>query len=101
MQQVDVYKTDFELERTARQEIAGEKERLLQDIQVLQKRNQALIDNASNQAASSSKSPPKPKSGATPQKDIPENELACPICGNLYKLNELERHVNDCLEKAQ
>lgn len=43
--QLNIYKNDFELERTARQEIAGEKEQLLLDLKMLQKRNQALIED--------------------------------------------------------
>lgn len=39
-----MYKHDFEMERAARQEIAGEKEQLISDLHLLQKRNQALID---------------------------------------------------------
>lgn len=102
LRQVEVYKTDFELERAARQEIAGEKERLIQDIQLLQRRNQALIDNAANRPSSSS-SEPKPAKRATapPAAAGAEDELPCPICEKAFKLNELERHVNYCLEKAQ
>lgn len=74
---------------------------MLQDIQVLQKRNQTLIDNASNHAASTTLTLSSQKRPTTLQTKTTENELACPICGNLYKMNELERHVNDCLEKAQ
>lgn len=42
--QLEVYKTDFELERAARQEIAGQKEQLSADLQLLQRRNQMLLD---------------------------------------------------------
>lgn len=42
--QLEVYKTDFELERAARQEIAGQKEQLSADLQLLQQRNQMLIE---------------------------------------------------------
>ena len=43
--QVNVYQADFELERTSRAELAGEKERLLQDLRHLQRRNNHLIDD--------------------------------------------------------
>lgn len=97
-----MYKTDFELERAARQEIAGEKDRLLQDIQQLQRRNQALIDNAANRPSSSTLVLNMAKRATAPPA-VPgaEDELPCPICDNPFKLNELERHVNECLEKAQ
>lgn len=79
--------------------MAGDKEKLVQDIQSLQKRNQALIDNAASQPSSSAAKPPvKPK--VTETSKTPESD-SCPICGNVFKMNELERHVNDCLEKAQ
>lgn len=42
--QLEVYKMDFELERAARQEIAGQKEQLSADLQLLQRRNQLLIE---------------------------------------------------------
>lgn len=49
--QLEVYKTDFELERTARQEIAGQKEQLAADLQLLQRRNQVLLDESTERAA--------------------------------------------------
>lgn len=44
--QLDVYKSDFEMERQARQDIANEREELLSDLKLLQRRNQQLIDEA-------------------------------------------------------
>lgn len=43
---MEVYKDDFETERQARQDLAGEKDQILSDLQLLQKRNQALIEEA-------------------------------------------------------
>lgn len=48
--QSEVYKTDFELERNARQEIAGQKEQILADLQLLQRRNQILLDRSADGA---------------------------------------------------
>lgn len=44
--QLDVYKSDFEMERQSRQDIANEREELLSDLKLLQRRNQQLIDEA-------------------------------------------------------
>lgn len=41
-----MYRTDFEIERTQREEMAREREQLLADIHLLKKRNQALVDEA-------------------------------------------------------
>lgn len=45
-QQCHVYQSDFELERKARQEMAGERDQMFADIKMLKKRNQALVDEA-------------------------------------------------------
>lgn len=42
--QMEVYKTDFMMEREARQEIAAEKELILTDLKMLQRRNQVLTE---------------------------------------------------------
>ncbi|KAK7792290.1 hypothetical protein R5R35_004867 [Gryllus longicercus] len=42
--QVEVYQSDFNAEREARQNLAGEKERLAEDLRHLQRRNQQLLD---------------------------------------------------------
>lgn len=44
--QCEVFKNDFELERHARQEIAGEREKLCAEINLLKKRNQLLVEEA-------------------------------------------------------
>lgn len=43
--QMEVYKTDFMMERQARQEIAAEKELILTDLKMLQRRNQLLTES--------------------------------------------------------
>ncbi|PNF21827.1 hypothetical protein B7P43_G08459 [Cryptotermes secundus] len=42
--QVEVYQSDFNAEREARENLAGEKERLAEDLRHLQRRNQQLLD---------------------------------------------------------
>ncbi|XP_021711951.1 LOW QUALITY PROTEIN: NF-kappa-B essential modulator-like [Aedes aegypti] len=46
--QLDIYKNDFEAERTARAELASEKDRVLTDLKLLQRRNQQLIEEVQN-----------------------------------------------------
>lgn len=46
--QLDIYKVDFEAERSARAELASEKDQILSDLKLLQKRNQQLIDEIQN-----------------------------------------------------
>ncbi|PSN31802.1 hypothetical protein C0J52_22316 [Blattella germanica] len=43
--QVEVYQSDFNAEREARENLAGEKERLAEDLRDLQRRNQQLLDD--------------------------------------------------------
>lgn len=38
-----VYKTDFDIERTSRQDLASEREELLSDLKLLQRRNEELM----------------------------------------------------------
>ncbi|XP_068083262.1 optineurin isoform X3 [Anabrus simplex] len=42
--QVEVYQSDFNAEREARENLAGEKERLAEDLRLLQRRNQQLLE---------------------------------------------------------
>ena len=44
LSQVEVYQSDFNAEREARENLAGEKERLAEDLRHLQRRNQQLLD---------------------------------------------------------
>lgn len=44
--QLVVYKTDFEIERTSRQDLASEREDLLSDLKLLQRRNAELLEQA-------------------------------------------------------
>lgn len=44
--QCEIYRKDFEQERKQREGMACEREQLIADINMLKKRNQALIDEA-------------------------------------------------------
>lgn len=43
---MEVYKHDFDIEREARQELANERDEILSDLKLLQRRNQQLIEEA-------------------------------------------------------
>ncbi|CAD7014155.1 NF-kappa-B essential modulator [Ceratitis capitata] len=107
-QQVDVYSRDFQLERTAREEMAGEKVQLLDDLRSLQHKNQALseqvakleehlavISMQTNSPVAPSRNivpPPAPVQAAAEHK--------CPICAiSCTSLTSLQEHVNQCLDR--
>lgn len=108
--QVSVYQTDFELERTSRAELAGEKERLVQDLRHLQRRNNQLIDDLQayqeqhfslaqrpqRTSQDRTPSPPKPYEEEVP----PPKRFPCPNpeCHMVFPTPApLELHVIDCL----
>lgn len=118
--QLDIYKTDFEAERTARAELASEKDRILSDLKLLQKRNQQLIEEVQKGRAAEEKatraanesldkrepSPPRAgtsvdeAAGVTSQEEQTFNRpaLYCPLCSKAYKdLCTLQNHVEDCV----
>lgn len=117
--QLDIYKNDFEAERSARAELASDKDRILVDLKLLQKRNQQLIEEVQNGRVAEEKatraanesldkrepSPPKPgtsvdeAAGGTSQEEQSSNRwvLYCPLCSQAYKdLSTLQIHVEDC-----
>lgn len=122
--QLDIYKVDFEAERTARAELASEKDRILTDLKLLQKRNQQLIEEVQNGRAAEEKatraanesldkrepSPPKASTssegaaaasaGSSTQEEQTFDRpiLYCPLCNQGYKdLSTLQNHVEDCV----
>lgn len=118
--QLDIYKNDFDAERTARTELASEKDRILTDLKLLQKRNQQLIQEVQNgraaeenatRAANESidkRNTPPPKAGTSAESvAVASSEeeqsykraiLYCPLCSQGYKdLGTLQNHVEDCV----
>ncbi|XP_055609720.1 NF-kappa-B essential modulator [Uranotaenia lowii] len=117
--QLDIYKIDFEAERTARAELASEKDQILSDLKLLQKRNQQLIEEvqngrsaeqkatrAANEALDKRNSPEVGPSGSgAAAKPEPAEEqkyerpvLHCPLCNGAFKdLLTLQNHVEDCV----
>lgn len=99
--QCDVYRKDFEIERKQREEMADERDQMVADITMLKRRNQALVDEAQSYYSEASAT----SLTSTVFNDSSEdtNELTkyvCPLCAELFGiLNDLESHVQSCLEK--
>lgn len=113
--QVDVYRTDFQQERSAREKLVNEKENIITDLQLLQKRNKELIDDAQKRLSSSPVEPqpgPSRHTGAikkgtstesnksrSPEKQD-EIKYVCPICNQESEnLAKLEQHIEACLKE--
>ncbi|XP_075216298.1 uncharacterized protein LOC142321788 isoform X2 [Lycorma delicatula] len=118
--QVNVYQTDFEAERKSREDLVGVKEKLAEDLRLLQRRNQQLIDELKvyqgenqlngQQARRSTSHSPSPASTVQPviqpplqleeESQSPQPKFTCPNpeCNKVFKLYKpLERHVVQCL----
>lgn len=105
--QVEVYRHDFQMEREAREKLASEKDNILTDLGLLQKRNKELIDEAQKNLANGTspgpstgairKTPPQSKE-ATP--DIEQSvKYVCPLCNiETTTLRLLEQHLETCLK---
>ncbi|XP_053964997.1 NF-kappa-B essential modulator [Anastrepha ludens] len=107
-QQVDVYSRDFQLERTAREEMAGEKAQLLDDLRLLQRKNQTLVEQveqlqermASITVQKNSMPTPATRQTTPPAPTPSAPQHTCPICSEACNsLNSLQAHVNQCLDK--
>uniref|UniRef100_A0A1A9ZAR8 CCHC NOA-type domain-containing protein n=1 Tax=Glossina pallidipes TaxID=7398 RepID=A0A1A9ZAR8_GLOPL len=116
-----VHRHDFELERQSREKAVGEKQQMLKDLRILQKRNQKLIEERQNQIdnyekflgnsmSSSSYNNPiqylvpslteqADEAVALPIQKAP-SAYRCPVCDKAFKtLMILHSHVNDCIDK--
>ncbi|XP_058833334.1 NF-kappa-B essential modulator [Topomyia yanbarensis] len=116
--QLDIYKNDFEAERAARADLASEKDHILSDLKLLQRRNLQLIEEIQNgrtaqenatRAANDSLDTRDPTnvsegaSGGTSNPAAEEQEfkklvLHCPLCNGAFNdLTTLQNHVEDCV----
>lgn len=116
--QLDIYKNDFEAERSARADLASEKDRILSDLKLLQKRNQQLIEEVQNGRAAEEKatraanesldkrqSPEASTSAeaggaaaAREEQTYDRPVLRCPLCNGSFKdISTLQNHVEDCV----
>ncbi|KAL9917964.1 NF-kappa-B essential modulator kenny isoform 1-T8 [Glossina fuscipes fuscipes] len=113
-----VHRHDFEIERQSREKAVGEKQQMLKDLRILQKRNQKLIEERQNQidnyekflgnsmSSSSYNNPiqclvpsPTDQAVALPIEKAPQS-YRCPVCDKAFKtLMILHSHVNDCIDK--
>lgn len=116
--QLETYKNDFEMERSCRQTIAGEKEQTLTELKLLQRRNEQLreelekvksggvragsIGSQTQKRSSHSPSPNvfnRTASGTdvNDEQSFPKSFM-CPICSKTFKaLHLLQYHVDMCL----
>lgn len=105
------------MERSSRQDLASEREDLLTDLKLLQRRNQQLIDEAQARyrqqirdrqtvakyiielclfRSAHDVAGPSVREATTPKPS--KGQFICPVCSRTYvELKELESHVNDCL----
>uniref|UniRef100_A0A182JNM2 CCHC NOA-type domain-containing protein n=1 Tax=Anopheles christyi TaxID=43041 RepID=A0A182JNM2_9DIPT len=115
--QTDIFQKDFEAERTAREELAGEKSRILGEFEVLQRRNAELTVQVSQteservetaqraakmvqQATSSQGAAEENNSSDQPEEEQKEplSLLRCPLCLKGYKdFSSLQSHAADCM----
>ncbi|XP_039954653.1 NF-kappa-B essential modulator isoform X3 [Bactrocera tryoni] len=113
-QQVDVYSRDFQLERTAREEMAGEKAQLLDDLRALQRKNHELselvgqLEERITALTRQRVSPPTTASRnyylqniATLTQPAPTTpQHICPICSiTCSSLTTLQEHANQCIDR--
>ncbi|XP_011192679.1 NF-kappa-B essential modulator isoform X2 [Zeugodacus cucurbitae] len=109
-QQVDVYSRDFQLERTAREEMAGEKAQLLDDLRSLQRKNHELselVGRLEERVTTLTRERSTPPTAATrniattaqaPVSTAPAH--ICPICSiTCTSLTNLQEHANQCLDR--
>ncbi|XP_035914387.1 NF-kappa-B essential modulator [Anopheles stephensi] len=111
--QSDIYQKDFEAERTAREELAGEKSRILSEFEVLQRRNVELTTQLSQteservqtaeraaimvRQATSSLDTTDNKPSPAEEKE-PLSLLRCPLCLKGYQdFSSLQSHAADCM----
>jgi len=102
--QVEIYRNDFQMEREAREKLVSEKDILLNELSLLQKRNKELLDKAQNSQAESTGKPLGAIRKITTQskESSPETEpikFICPLCELETKtLRLLEQHLELCLK---
>ncbi|KAJ8925982.1 hypothetical protein NQ315_009837 [Exocentrus adspersus] len=108
-EQLNVFKADFEAERNAKDTIKQEKERLTEDMQNLQRRNQQLQEEInilrensdyvvppSQMRETRASAPSAPSSSSLAPHDHP---FKCPVCSFGFRSHtSLENHVYKCLE---
>ncbi|XP_050097602.1 NF-kappa-B essential modulator-like [Anopheles aquasalis] len=112
--QSEIYQKDFEAERTAREELASEKSRILAEFEVLQRQNAELTAqrNAQEQAQTAETAArmvqlateaanPAPRAEPSPpteRETEPLSLLRCPLCLKGFRdFGTLQNHASDCM----
>uniref|UniRef100_A0A182WKR7 CCHC NOA-type domain-containing protein n=1 Tax=Anopheles minimus TaxID=112268 RepID=A0A182WKR7_9DIPT len=115
--QSDIFQKDFEAERTAREELAGEKSRILGEFEILQRRNvelNAQVSQAESERAEVAERAAIMVQKATSSQNSTENHttperleeeqkgpaslLRCPLCLKGYNdFSSLQSHAADCM----
>uniref|UniRef100_A0A2M4A9M1 Putative polyubiquitin binding domain of nemo n=1 Tax=Anopheles triannulatus TaxID=58253 RepID=A0A2M4A9M1_9DIPT len=112
--QSEIYQKDFEAERTAREELASEKSRILAEFEVLQRQNADLTAqrNAQEQAqtaetaarmvqlATEAANPTQRGEPSPPaeRENEPLSLLRCPLCLKGFRdFGTLQNHASDCM----
>lgn len=99
--QVDLYQSDYNAERGMRLELEGERNRLAEDLRLLQRRNNTLINRIESSPSSSSQQNPSMnhQPSLAPSAPNMQPQFVCPKCGfQLKTYDELVVHVNVCLD---
>uniref|UniRef100_A0A1A9WJX5 CC2-LZ domain-containing protein n=1 Tax=Glossina brevipalpis TaxID=37001 RepID=A0A1A9WJX5_9MUSC len=92
-QRNEVHRRDFEIEQQSRVKAVGEKQLVLKDLRILQKRNQQLIEERQNQIEQYGTS-----AAAFPIQQS-SSHYRCPVCDKVFKsLMILHGHVNECID---
>ncbi|XP_044740691.1 optineurin isoform X1 [Chrysoperla carnea] len=102
--QVELYQSDYNAERGIRLELEGERNRLAEDLRLLQRRNNTLINRIESSPESSSQNNPSMnQSSSTPSAPTQNftsqpSTFICPICNKTFRtLRFLEDHLDQCL----
>ncbi|CAH1955375.1 unnamed protein product [Acanthoscelides obtectus] len=108
--QLDVYKADFEAERSAKETIKLDKDKFLEDIQTLQVCNQQLqeeLEKVRNElfalrltrrSTTTSTSGGNTASSTSTSAPTSLSKRSCPMCGiQIQSLRLLEDHIDECL----
>uniref|UniRef100_A0A0K8TPU5 Putative polyubiquitin binding domain of nemo n=1 Tax=Tabanus bromius TaxID=304241 RepID=A0A0K8TPU5_TABBR len=125
-EQLNTYRRDFDAERVAREELVSKNRKLLDDLRIIQKRNQELLEEADNRIVPHKNSREKPSnyssSAPKPERSVSErtfsprqpaqtryseeqkysrNNYVCPLCNASYReLATLQDHVQECIDKV-
>jgi len=97
--QIELYKTDFEAERDARQNLAGEKDTMAQEIRLLKRKLADAGHVAAAPAASVAAAPVREPASPHKQENNVES-YDCPKCSfNYSSVDSLNNHLDVCLNQ--